>query len=287
MSSAVSNAASPAVNGQAPKSPAPLAGGHTYQMPAASWPDSSQEQDRLHQLAAGVAHDYNNLLTSMLCGIQIALEELAPSHRSRRPLEAASSAVERAAELTQQLMAYAGIAPVIVSRLDVAALVWKAAAAFRASLAAPVQMKVDIGANLPPVAADPNQIGQLVHALLTNAAEALGGREGTITIRLLPGLTGGALAPGGKFVQLEVTDTGCGMDDWTRRRIFEPFFSTKFLGRGMGLAGAAGIVRLHGGTMEVRSAPGAGATFRVCLPAAPEPNSGDRRVSGKDSDCGR
>ena len=161
------------------------------------------------------------------------------------------------------------------------------AAAFRASLASPVQLKLDIAANLPPVTADPNQVGQLLHALLTNAAEALGGEEGTITIRLLPESGGGALAPGEKFIRMEVTDTGCGMDDWTKRRIFEPFFSTKFLGRGMGLAAAAGIVRVHGGTMEVRSAPGAGAAFCVCLPAAPEPNSGDGGASGKDFDCGR
>ena len=101
----VTNLVSAAANGHAHNRPTPLAGGHTHQMPAAPWPDSSQEQDRLHQLAAGLAHDYNNLMTSMLCGVEMALEELAPDHPSRRPLETASSAVQQAAGLTRQLMA--------------------------------------------------------------------------------------------------------------------------------------------------------------------------------------
>lgn len=269
-------------------SPAPSMG-HKHQAPRACWPISrDQDMDRLRQLAAGVAHDYNNLLTMMLCGAGMALENLASDHPARPALEIASNAVERAAELTRQLMAYAGISPLVLSNVNLSALVRKVVAACRASLSRRVQLELDLAANLPPVRADSRQIDQLIRALIANAVEAIGDdAAGVVTIRTCAGqIDDVAPSAGGTYVQMEVGDTGCGMDDWTRRRIFDPFFSTKFLGRGMGLAAAAGIVRSHGGTFEVHSAPRSGSVFRVCLPARTTPPG--LRIedpSGKDPDC--
>jgi signal transduction histidine kinase len=234
-----------------------------------------QEPDQLRQLAAGMAHDYNNLLTSMLCGAGLALKSLAPDHPARPALEIASSAGERAADLTRQLMAYAGINPFEASRVNLPALVGKLVVSLRPSVPDCVQLRLDLAAGLPPLRADSGQIEQLLRILIANAVEAIGDRAaGTVSIRAYAGQIDDLVPPGpARCVHVEIGDTGCGMDDWTRCRIFEPFFSTKLLGRGLGLAAAAGIVRAHGGTLEVHSAPGAGSTFRVSLAALDEPEN--------------
>jgi two-component system cell cycle sensor histidine kinase/response regulator CckA len=138
-----------------------------------------------------------------------------------------------------------------------------------------VRLVLDFADDLPPVEADAAQIRQVVMNLLTNASEAIGDREGVVTVRtgvadvdgdwLARTYAGAPLAPG-RYVFLEVDDTGVGMDEATQRKIFEPFFTTKFTGRGLGLAALLGIVRGHHGAVRVRSAPGAGSTFRIVLP---------------------
>jgi CheY-like chemotaxis protein len=131
--------------------------------------------------------------------------------------------------------------------------------------------------DLPPVVGDPVQLRQVLHNLVANAGEALEGGVGCVTLRsirvqadrtTLAGLVGGERLSPGEYVVLEVGDTGLGMDARTQARIFEPFFSTKFAGRGLGLAAVLGLVRGHGGAIRVESAPGRGTTFGVWLPAA-------------------
>jgi signal transduction histidine kinase len=230
---------------------------------------SSHDADRLRQLAAGIAHDYNNLFLSMLCGTTLALENLASDHPARSALEIASGAVERAAELTRQLMAYAGIGPFVVSQVDLSALVRKVIVSTRPFLPQGVHIVLDLAANLHQLCADSTMIERLLRALIANAVEAISDdTEGVISIRTCFGHADNIAASGDRtYIHIYVRDTGCGMDEWTRRRIFEPFFSAKFLGRGLGLAAVAGIVRSHQGTIEVYSTPGAGSTFHVCLPA--------------------
>jgi signal transduction histidine kinase len=252
--------------------------GQTYQVSEPYGPGSScQEQDRLRQLTAGLAHDYNNLLAVMLCGAGLALNNLEPDHPARPALEIASNAVERAAELTRQLMAYAGLSPPVLSKVNLSVLVRNLVASTRPSLPGGVQIVLNLAADLPLLLADASQIEQLLHALITNAVEAIGDdAEGLVSICACE-IENIETSGGGTAVQVEVSDTGCGMDERTRRRIFDPFFSTKFLGRGLGLAAAAGIIRLHSGTIEVHSTPGVGSTFRLCLPALPPDKLGDHR----------
>jgi signal transduction histidine kinase len=141
----------------------------------------------------------------------------------------------------------------------------------RTSLPKKVRFLLDLADHLPPVEADSTQIQQLVMNLVLNAGEAIGDAAGTVHVitRIeTRSLNGATNAAAGRHVCIEVRDTGCGMDEATRAQIFDPFFSTKFAGRGLGLAAALGIARSHQGQIDVETAPGAGSTFRVWLPAA-------------------
>src|SRR5439155_11065178 len=138
--------------------------------------------------------------------------------------------------------------------------------------------------DLPPVAADPNSLRQVVGNLVTNAAEALADRPGTISVSVAAAdLTRGELPDSslfdpldpGRYVVLTVADTGCGMDEPTRDRLFDPFFTTKFAGRGLGMAAVLGIVRAHRGGIRVDTRPGSGTTVGVYLPAYAEAGKPD------------
>jgi CheY-like chemotaxis protein len=134
-------------------------------------------------------------------------------------------------------------------------------------------LRFELDPNVPELRLDANQIRQVVTNLAQNAVEAIDGSDGRITIR-----TELRQSDGGREVVLSVTDTGSGMDDATKARIFDPFFSTKFTGRGLGLAAVAGIVRGYGGRIHVTSAPGQGSTFEVILPAGVAAGSRKRAV---------
>jgi CheY-like chemotaxis protein len=147
----------------------------------------------------------------------------------------------------------------------------------RKSISKKVTLRLDLSQDLPPVEADRSQVHQVFMNFALNAAEAIGGAEGVVTIstgiedvderylRLYPKVA--ALRPG-RYVYLRVRDTGCGMDEATKARIFDPFFSTKFLGRGLGLAAVSGILRGHKGAVTVASTPGKGSCFTALFPAA-------------------
>ena len=150
----------------------------------------------------------------------------------------------------------------------------------RTAMSKQATLKWDLAPELPPVTADPAQLRQIVMNLITNASDALGEASGTITLR-----TGVVESPQTSAepasVFLEVSDTGCGMDSGTLRRIFDPFFSTKFTGRGLGLAAVRGIVESHQGHIRIRTAPGEGTSFKVVLPAVTgEADVAPRRRSG-------
>ena len=147
----------------------------------------------------------------------------------------------------------------------------------KVSISKSAELKIDLPAKLPSVAANPAQIRQVVMNLITNASEAIGEKQGVITIATskvrLDGESFGKSAIGlrsGDYVLLEVSDTGCGMTEETEAKIFDPFFSTKFTGRGMGLAAVQGIVRSHSGKITVKSAPSRGSRFEVLLPCSGE-----------------
>jgi signal transduction histidine kinase len=231
----------------------------------------SQRLESLGLLAGGVAHDFNNLLTGILGNASLALDVLNPAEPARGMLESVIQASERAADLTRQLLAYAGKGRLFVRPVDISTLVREIGELMHSSMPKKVRFSLDLADNLPPVEADATQIQQLVMNLVLNAGEAIGEGGGTVHVvtRIeTRSLNGASNAAARRHVCIEVRDNGCGMDEATRAQIFDPFFSTKFTGRGLGLAAALGIARSHQGQIDLDTSPGAGSTFRVWLPAA-------------------
>jgi two-component system cell cycle sensor histidine kinase/response regulator CckA len=240
----------------------------------------AQKLESLGTLAGGVAHDFNNLLTGIIGNVNLALEEMPESSRWRPMLEEVQAASERAARLTMRMLAYSGNSRFVVEPLDLSDLARQTGALLEATLAPNVELRYELAEGLPAVHADRTQIEQLIVDLVINAGEAISpGRPGAVTLATAARVfeeapsedssTEGRIERG-QYVSLEVRDSGCGIAPEIRPRIFDPFFSTKFTGRGLGLAAALGIVRGHHGAMQVESAPGEGSTFRVLLPAAAE-----------------
>lgn len=234
----------------------------------------AQQLESLGLLAGGVAHDFNNLLAVVLGNAGLALE-LEPGTEVARALRQIETAAERAAELTTQLLSYAGQAARRLEDVDLDRLVRETGELASVSIPPKVTVRYELAA--ARVHGDATQLRQIVMNLLTNAAEAIGDARGSIVARVgerrlgaaeLAGAVGGSALRPGAAVVLEVEDTGAGMDAQTQRRIFDPFFTTKATGRGLGLAAMLGIVRGHGGAVLVESAPGQGSRFVVALPPA-------------------
>ncbi len=240
----------------------------------------AQKLESLGVLAGGVAHDFNNLLTGILGNVTLALFELGPRHRAAPLIEQIEVAALKASDLTRQLLAYAGKGKFNVEPIDLSRLVSEMSTLLHTTVTKKVRLEVDLEAHLPPVEGDASQIHQVVMNLVLNAAEAIGGAEGVVRVRTSlvsappdehPTAGRVGALPMGRYVKLEVSDTGVGMDGETIGKIFDPFFTTKFAGRGLGLAAILGIVGAHRGAVYVRSVPGAGSTFQVYLPVSEFP----------------
>jgi signal transduction histidine kinase len=235
----------------------------------------AQKMESLGVLAGGIAHDFNNLLMVIMGHAELALTGISPTSAARGSLTEITLAARRAADLSRQMLAYAGKAAFAVEPVGLGDLVEEMAHLLKAAISKKATLDLNLERGLPPVLADPSQIRQVVMNLIINASEALEDRDGVITASV--GTTHcdeeylretemhDDIAPG-PYVYLEVTDTGHGMDAGTRSRIFEPFYSTKFTGRGLGLAAVMGIVRAHKGTVKVSSELGKGTTFKVLFP---------------------
>jgi two-component system, cell cycle sensor histidine kinase and response regulator CckA len=234
-----------------------------------------QKLESIGILAGGVAHDFNNLLVGIVGGASFALDILPPDHELRPILDGVLKAGDRAAQLTRQLLAYAGKGRFQVENVDLAQNLRASWELIQASLPRSVDLKCVIPPDLPLIRTDPTQLQQIMMNLMLNASEAIPpDRQGFVVIRAdverihAPRSTSsGDLSPG-EYVVIEVRDNGAGMDAALLSRIFDPFFTTKFTGRGLGLAAVHGIVRSNKGSIEVSSVPGNGSTFRVLLPAS-------------------
>jgi PAS domain S-box-containing protein len=241
-----------------------------------------QKLESIGVLAGGIAHDFNNLLHVVLGNADIALSNLTTGSPAREPLEEVVRATLRAADLTRQLLAYSGKGAFVVRHLDLSTEVREMATLLRTSISKQATLEWELASDLPAISADPTQIRQVVMNLITNASDALGDSGGAITLRTgvsdleeleqqrfgrPPHGEDPADREGGPLVYLEIGDTGQGMSPDTLSRIFDPFFSTKFSGRGLGLAAVMGIVRSHRGFIRIRTELGKGTAFRVLFPA--------------------
>jgi PAS domain S-box-containing protein len=242
-----------------------------------------QKLESIGVLAGGIAHDFNNLLHVVLGNADIALSRLPGRSPAREPLEEVVRATLRAADLTRQMLAYSGKGAFVIRHLDLSKEVREMATLLRTAISKQASLVWELAPSLPAVNADPTQIRQIVMNLITNASDALGDSGGSITlhtgvlradevndVRFGVSVEGEELPPSSQaYVFLEVSDTGTGMTPDTLHRIFDPFFSTKFAGRGLGLAAVMGIVRTHKGLIRIRSEPGRGTSFRILFPAVP------------------
>jgi PAS domain S-box-containing protein len=258
-----------------------------------------QKLESIGVLAGGIAHDFNNLLHVVLGNADIALSRLPARSPAREPLDEVIRATIRAADLTRQMLAYSGKGAFVVRHLDLSNEVREMATLLRTAITKQATLVWELAPDLPAVNADATQIRQIVMNLITNASDALRETGGTITLRTgvvhrhelndsdfgVP-LEGPEPAPPGSdiMVYLEVTDTGGGMTPDTLQRIFDPFFSTKFAGRGLGLAAVMGIVRSHEGRIRIRTEPGEGTSFRVLLPSVPGTASRQEKPSASRSE---
>jgi len=246
----------------------------------------SQRMDQLRQaqrlesigiLAGGVAHDFNNLLTGVLVNAKLILDDVPPDHPARTRAEEIAEAAQRAAGLTRQLLAYSGKGTFDIQRIDLSALVRDTSELTRLSIPKNVSLELELAEALPAINADASQIQQIIMNLVINGAEAITmEKQGSVVMRtgiedideqFIQRTLISDVEPG-RYVFLEVQDTGYGMDAPTLARIFDPFFTTKFTGRGLGLAAVLGIIRGHKGTVQVQTAPGEGTTFKVLFPAS-------------------
>jgi two-component system, cell cycle sensor histidine kinase and response regulator CckA len=254
----------------------------------ASRRERTQKLESLGLLAGGLAHRFNNLLLAILGNADLTLLDLPRSSAVRKSVEEIRDASLRAADLAQRMLAYSGKGKFSTEPLDLSLLVKGMVGEMEASLSETAELSCDLGEDLPLVEADPAQIRQVVRHLLLNASEAGGKGEGKISIstgvidadrEYLASSYLGEELPGGRYLTLEVSDLGCGMDSETQVRLFDPFFTTKLGGRGLGMATVLGIVRGHGGTIRVQSSSGGGSAVRVLLPPAEGRAPGDPRRS--------
>ncbi len=240
----------------------------------------SQRLESLGMLAGGIAHDFNNLLVGVLGNASLALEELPPDSRARARIADVELAARRAGDLTRQILAYSGKGSFVVEPVDLVGLVEEMGHLMEAVVSKNVLLEYGFGPERPVIEADATQLRQVVMNLIVNAAEASGSEHGRITVRAgvvsadreyLESFVLGENAAEGDYGYLEVSDTGAGMSPSTLVSIFDPFYSSKGAGRGLGLAGVLGIVRAHGGAVRVESELGEGSTFMALLPLSHAP----------------
>lgn len=263
----------------------------------------SQRLETIGTLAGGIAHDFNNILAGMMGFVDLALRAVPPGSETAEYLRGARDGGIRARDLVRRLLIFARKGTDTVRQpLYLRQLVGDTISLLRATQPASIEIRTELPEEVGPVIADAAQVQLVLMNLCVNAAQAIGARQGHITLSLrrvehCPAELD--RCPVGPHACLTVTDDGCGMDEATRARIFEPFFSTKAQGEGtgLGLSIVHGIVHDHGGSMRVESAPGRGATFEIFLPLAaapapapvpaapaPAPTGGGRRVLVADDE---
>jgi PAS domain S-box-containing protein len=240
----------------------------------------AQKLESLGVLAGGIAHDFNNLLVGILGNADLALSDLPPTSSARDRIDDIETAARRAADLCRQMLAYSGKGRFVIEALDLHRVIDEISRMLEVSISKRAVLKLNFADNLPTLQGDATQIRQVIMNLITNASEALGDRGGVISVSTGTMMCDRAYLaetyldedlPDGQYVFLEVADTGVGMDEATRSRMFEPFFSTKFTGRGLGMAAVLGIVRGHSAAIKVHSEPGKGTTVKVLFPASEQP----------------
>jgi PAS domain S-box-containing protein len=221
---------------------------------------SRQKLESVGTLAGGIAHDFNNLLGAVLVQAEFAIEESETGLDPREELQRIREIAIHGADIVRQLMIYAGKESEVAEPVNLSQIVSEMLSLLKLSISKHATLETDLNADIPPVLANAAQLRQVVMNLVTNASEAIGTRDGVISVSTRS-------VAGGDYVQLQISDTGKGMTCETQARVFDPFFTTKTAGHGLGLAVVHGIVRNLHGTIQLESEPGKGTTFQILLPS--------------------
>jgi PAS domain S-box-containing protein len=236
----------------------------------------AQKSQSIATLAGGIAHDFNNLLNAVLGQSTLALGKLSPESPAGGNISKAIKAAERAADLTRQLLAYSGKGKFLIEDIDLNTFIKENVQMLEVSIPKTAQLRFTFGTPAPVIRGDMGQLQQVVMNLIINAGEAMDTDPGFIDIRtdqvrVTQGdseywkYTGSPLQTG-MYALVQISDTGQGMKPEVQARIFEPFFSAKFVGRGLGLAAVLGVVKGHRGGIRVASEEGRGTRFDVVFP---------------------
>lgn len=235
----------------------------------------AQKLESLGVLAGGIAHDFNNILTVIMGHCYIARQDPESAQDYKASFEQIEAAGSRAADLCRQMLTYAGKSPLIQTRINLWLLVDEVTRMLQSAIKKNVAIVLDLNQRIPNILGDSAQIQQIVMNLIINAAEAIGDASGTIRISLTKETIEadhnktdffGTVILAGIYACLEVTDNGSGMNEETQKRIFEPFYTTKSTGRGLGMSAISGIIKAHNGMLQLKSAPGLGTSFRILFP---------------------
>jgi signal transduction histidine kinase len=234
-----------------------------------------QKVESLGIMAAGAAHDFTNLLTGMLTNLSLAMRQLPDDDPNQEFLKKVEMYIRRSSELTDEMMVYAGKGKIEKRSLDLSKEVKSMSNLLKASAARKVLVTFDLEEELPKVSADASQFGQLLTNLVINASDAMEGQGGTVTVKTrkvmgeevdFEGAFVHGPLPSGECICVEVSDDGRGIQSSDLGKIFDPFYTTKKDGRGLGLAVVLGIVSSHMGAVLVDGAEGGGARFRCLFP---------------------
>lgn len=237
----------------------------------------TRKAESLARMAGAIAHHFNNQIGAIMGNIELALEDLPQEGDLRKRLTSAMAAADRAAEVSRLMLAYRGQIAGKQELRELATICMEALPLVRGSLGKNMRMKTVMPDNGGPIIrGDAAQLGQVLTHLIENAAEAIGDAHGEIRVKVdvisAEEIKNARIfpinwqPPSSRLACLTVSDTGCGMDEATIDQLFDPYFTTKFIGRGLGLAAALGTVTGHGGAVAVRSRPGRGSVFKVLLP---------------------
>ena len=235
----------------------------------------AQKVECLSTMAAGIAHDFNNLLAAILGNIGIVIRNLSPDAAAKNNVEQAELSTLRAIDFSNEIMVFSGKSRFTIEKFNISTLIREMANRLKDSVANGVNIEYKLADELTLMDGDPAQVQQVLMNLVSNASDAIEDGDGTITVST--GIMQCDRAyldktylhenqPEGRYVYMEVSDTGCGITPEIRARMFDPFFTTKIRGRGLGLAIVSGTVRAHGGAINVDSAPKGGSTCRVLFP---------------------
>lgn len=239
-----------------------------------------EKHESLGGLAGGVAHDFNNILMAILGYTDLAISDLSETHPAQGSVLEIKKSALRAAALTQQMLAYSGKGHFVVTAMNISSLIDDMTHRIRTAVPKTIALNINLDKTLPSIKADITQLQQVVMNLITNASEAIGDVPGTLTLTTgqeecseeslaknrIHSTDPEEIAQPGSYLYFEIGDTGCGMDEEAQNKLFDPFFSTKFTGRGLGMAAVSGIVQGHSGAILIDTELGKGSIIRILFP---------------------